>query len=271
MRTSILGEAQRTEIIKSIKSLIQALSSPEVAIDERHAPKLYARFLETLLEEQIGGRDEPMPQSDSQSGTPAESQPTTSGGEQSSTETDSKTHKPRSDTPVNADSEGPQTPSISLEYAPIGGEPHVQVLQDATGRTPSTENYHTLLNPLSNFTPQYGHDERFSTTSSTVGGQGDDGETSTQHGGNERPGHEGIGGQLGQDEMLASMRLLSNPQFFNHMMMPPYNPARWGENAMAMDATYPLAGPETQNDQQRYSNNGQMSGSDMYRPHHPSQ
>jgi hypothetical protein len=27
--------------------------------------------------------------------------------------------------------------------------------------------------------------------------------------------------------MLASMHLLSNPQFFNHMMMPPYNPMNW--------------------------------------------
>jgi len=38
-----------TEIFDLIGRLIQTFSSPEIAIDDRHTPKLYARFLAGLL------------------------------------------------------------------------------------------------------------------------------------------------------------------------------------------------------------------------------
>ncbi|EMD31564.1 hypothetical protein CERSUDRAFT_119609 [Gelatoporia subvermispora B] len=44
----ITGE-QKTEIFDIIGQLIQTLNSPDIAIDERHTPKLHARFLTTLL------------------------------------------------------------------------------------------------------------------------------------------------------------------------------------------------------------------------------
>ncbi|KAF8659280.1 hypothetical protein AX16_001855 [Volvariella volvacea WC 439] len=46
---SLLPKEQELEIFDLIGRLIQTLSSPEIAIDDRHTPKLYARFLAGLL------------------------------------------------------------------------------------------------------------------------------------------------------------------------------------------------------------------------------
>lgn len=47
--SSLLSKEQETEVFDLIGRLIQTLSSPEIAIDDRHTPKLYARFLAGLL------------------------------------------------------------------------------------------------------------------------------------------------------------------------------------------------------------------------------
>ncbi|KAG6852892.1 hypothetical protein C0991_008342 [Blastosporella zonata] len=47
--SSLLSKDQETAIFDLIGRLIQTLSSPEIAIDDRHTPKLYARFLAGLL------------------------------------------------------------------------------------------------------------------------------------------------------------------------------------------------------------------------------
>ncbi|KAG6896899.1 hypothetical protein C0992_005371 [Termitomyces sp. T32_za158] len=47
--SSLLLKEQETEVFDLIGRLIQTLSSPEIAIDDRHTPKLYARFLAGLL------------------------------------------------------------------------------------------------------------------------------------------------------------------------------------------------------------------------------
>lgn len=57
---------QETEIFDLISQLIQTLSSPDIAIDDRHTPKLYARFLTGLLSRHRGdgataGRLHPQP------------------------------------------------------------------------------------------------------------------------------------------------------------------------------------------------------------------
>jgi hypothetical protein len=47
--SSFLAKTQETEVLDLIGCLIQTLSSPRIAIDDRHTPKLYARFLAGLL------------------------------------------------------------------------------------------------------------------------------------------------------------------------------------------------------------------------------
>jgi hypothetical protein len=44
-----LTKGQENNIFDLIGRLIQTLSSPKIAIDDRHTPKLYARFLAGLL------------------------------------------------------------------------------------------------------------------------------------------------------------------------------------------------------------------------------
>lgn len=46
---SYLQLAQREEIQNLVRAIIDLLSDPEVVVDERHSPKLWARFLDGLL------------------------------------------------------------------------------------------------------------------------------------------------------------------------------------------------------------------------------
>ena len=187
LRADVLDETRREEVISLISRLNEALVSPEVAIDDKHTPKLYGRFLHSLLNKQIGEEAEPMY-------TESPSTVDTSGN--------SSTSGPRSFTTYDAESSRDLNPSISVEYAPLGGEPHVELLHGADGSAPSS------YQPLS-------HYDQFSTTSSTIG---DGHETATQHSGDHALQH---------DEMLPTMHILSNPQFYDHMLMPPFNPPQW--------------------------------------------
>jgi hypothetical protein len=47
--SNLLNKEQENEIFDLIGRLIQTFSSPEIAIDDRHTPRLYARFLAGLL------------------------------------------------------------------------------------------------------------------------------------------------------------------------------------------------------------------------------
>jgi len=47
--SSFLLKEQENEIFELIGRLIHTLSSPKIAIDDRHTPKLYARFLASLV------------------------------------------------------------------------------------------------------------------------------------------------------------------------------------------------------------------------------
>ena len=54
----LLDTAEREQIVGLIQKLIDTLSSREVAIDERHTPKLYARFLNGLLSRQLPTKEQ---------------------------------------------------------------------------------------------------------------------------------------------------------------------------------------------------------------------
>ena len=62
---------QENNVFDLIGRLIQTLSSPKIAIDDRHTPKLYARFLAGLLSRHrrdggAVGRSQPVPPSQNQ-------------------------------------------------------------------------------------------------------------------------------------------------------------------------------------------------------------
>jgi hypothetical protein len=56
-----LSQETRTEIRALVQSVIDLLGSPAVAIDERHGPKLYSRFLEKLLAKPMAKLDPTSP------------------------------------------------------------------------------------------------------------------------------------------------------------------------------------------------------------------
>lgn len=65
-----MTQGQENDIFDLIGRLIQTLSSPKIAIDDRHTPKLYARFLAGLLSRHRRdgasvGRLQPIPPSQS--------------------------------------------------------------------------------------------------------------------------------------------------------------------------------------------------------------
>lgn len=66
-----------SEIYRVIERLISTLGSPQIAIDERHTPKLYSRFLASLLakHKRDGAAHGRMPQQ----GPPTQQMPTNSG------------------------------------------------------------------------------------------------------------------------------------------------------------------------------------------------
>jgi hypothetical protein len=45
----LISQSQETELLALVGRLIQTLSNPSIAIDDRHTPKVYARFLAGLL------------------------------------------------------------------------------------------------------------------------------------------------------------------------------------------------------------------------------
>jgi len=64
--SSFLTKGQENDVFDLIGRLIQTLSSPKIAIDDRHTPKLYARFLAGLLSRHrrdgtTVGRSQPVP------------------------------------------------------------------------------------------------------------------------------------------------------------------------------------------------------------------
>ncbi|KZT01948.1 uncharacterized protein LAESUDRAFT_730644, partial [Laetiporus sulphureus 93-53] len=68
---NLISQEQETEIFDLIRRLIEALKSPEIAIDDRHTPKLHARFLAGLLtkirrDTATSGRLQPQPPPSSQ-------------------------------------------------------------------------------------------------------------------------------------------------------------------------------------------------------------
>ena len=52
----LLDQNQREKIIRDVSGLIDVLSSKDVALDERHTPALYSRFLSSLLAKHTLGR-----------------------------------------------------------------------------------------------------------------------------------------------------------------------------------------------------------------------
>jgi hypothetical protein len=172
-----------TEIFDLIGRLIQTFSSPEIAIDDRHTPKLYARFLAGLLARSrkdgaTVGRLHPQPPPQSEIAHAA------SGGYTS--HMSASANPSFSVTPAEGDRRGGHE----------GGFTH-------TAFNPAIEKVDT---------PIYRPEATY-----TLG-------TPIEFGGSGDMGSLGLGSTnlFSDEEMLATMQALKNPQWWSTMMMPGY-------------------------------------------------
>ena len=171
-----------TEIFDLIGRLIQTFSSPEIAIDDRHTPKLYARFLAGLLSRNrkdgaTVGRLHPQPPPQSESAHAA------SGGY--------TTHVPNA-----------SNPSFSVTPPEGGGQGgHDHGFTHAAFNQTNEKADTPIYRPEATYTLGSGPIE--------FGGSGDVGTLAL-----------GSSSGFSDEEMLATMQALKNPQWWSTMMMP---------------------------------------------------
>ena len=181
----LVGEDDKTKIFDLIGRLIQTLSSPEVAIDNKHTPKLHAKFLAGLLTKHHQDSNQsqfsqtPLPPSKQPAGgNPAsyEGQP-----QPSSTSTQYLSHGPGT------------TQSTSMQQ---GGFDNVSYVSD-----PNLSSQPNIS--FAHHTTQY----QLQTSDGVAAAQ--DSVVSAMAG-------------LSEEEMLATLRAIGNPNWWSNVMMPGY-------------------------------------------------
>jgi hypothetical protein len=207
--STLMTKELETEIFDLIGRLIQTFSSPEIAIDDRHTPKLYARFLAGLLSRNrkdgaTVGRLHPQPPPQSEIAHAA------SGGYASHIPT--STNPSFSVTPAEGDGQGGHD----------GGFTH-------SAFNPAIEKADTpIYRPEATYTLGSGPIE--------FGGSGDIGPLAL---GSSTNG-------FSDEEMLATMQALKNPQWWSTMMMPGFS---WPQDNPMMNC------PQSSNVDSIYSQN----------------
>ncbi|KZT73649.1 hypothetical protein DAEQUDRAFT_721712 [Daedalea quercina L-15889] len=114
-----LSSEQRVEIKDLVQRVIDLLGSPEVAIDDRHGPKLYARFLQGLLSTPMARIDH-SPSSLRRDATASRRFKTTSSTASSPSHPGTSTRQSLSPTPGSTSAQSspkPHTPSPALPSA----------------------------------------------------------------------------------------------------------------------------------------------------------
>ena len=208
----LLDEEQRQRVIELIEGLIATLRSKQVAVDDRHAPMLYSRFLSTLLATHKVVEEEPHPHLNGQKGAP----PTT-----------------RQRAPAAVDAV-PPSPSIEIvPPQPDRGDTSMQNYDNDLGDfdptphplSPQQQQQQPQFQEPHVQDPTYGMLNAF--PSATFESSNLSAATSTVH-----PESTVHGSQFddsmpvaADDFMLAPMYAINNPGFWDHGMMPGFS---WG-------------------------------------------
>jgi len=187
--SSFLTKGQENDIFDLIGRLIQTLSSPKIAIDDRHTPKLYARFLAGLLSRHrrdgaTMGRLQPVPPTLQPVSPTQQSLP------------ESGTTGQSNSSPMSS-----FAPSSSV---PEGGEQSQDFSQPSLCQLPMDSPMYILdggaTSPFTNGASQFG-----STFDWTYGAN-----------------------TFSDEEMLATMQAIKNPNWWSNMMMPGFS---WPEGS----------------------------------------
>jgi hypothetical protein len=184
--SNLLSKQQEGEIFTLIGKLIQTLSSPEIAIDDRHTPRLYARFLAGLLTKHrrdgatVGRQHPPPPPQNRLSG---------------SSQAENSSLNPSKPAGSRSQSQGPGSSSQSqqqpareggyTQVLPVYSEPDApQVYQQHAEVSQAYSSPNTCPMEL------YTSDDL------------------------------GLFNNISEEDMLATMRALENPAWWQNMMMP---------------------------------------------------
>ncbi|KAJ4490612.1 putative fungal-specific transcription factor [Lentinula aciculospora] len=194
-QNSLLKE-EENDIFNLIGRLIQTLSSPAIAIDDRHTPKLYARFLAGLLSKHrrdgaTVGRLQAQPMSTHQMHTISQhSFGDASNANASSMSTFSVAQLPNSHLGMHDNGQAQQRSSPTSYVPPDNFMIH-----------------HTQNSPT---TPMYRPEVTYAAGAGAI-----------QFGDSNMLGLDG--NAVGEEEMLATMQALKNPAWWQNMMMPGFS------------------------------------------------
>ena len=202
----LLTKEQEAEIFDLIARLIHLLSGAEIAIDDRHTPNLYARFLAGLLSKHrrdgvTVGRLHPQPPS-ADTGGPHHDYPH-SGGPSSTTSTNFSftSSQGQSSGQGNSGMEGGHYHPNSFALNMAGGNPQ-QISLDQQQQQKSG-------------TPIYRADATF--------GLGPNGESFPMALGDSMDVAPYGSPEFADEDLLATMKALRNPEWWNNMMMPGFS------------------------------------------------
>ena len=215
----LLDQEQRQRVIELIERLIETLRSKQVAVDDRHAPMLYSRFLSNLLARHKVVEEEPQPHPNGQKATAA---PTT--GQRAPAVAEEVPPSPsieivppqpdRRDADMQHFDNGlgvfdpTPNPLSHHQQQQQQQQQHQQQLQEAHVHDPT-------FNMLNAFPPAAFESSNLSAATSTVHPE------STIHGSQ----CDDAMPIAADDFMLAPMYAVDNPSFWDHGMMPGFS---WG-------------------------------------------
>jgi hypothetical protein len=196
----LMMKQQENEVFELIGRLIQTLSSPEIAIDDRHTPRLYARFLAGLLLKY---------RRDGTAGVQAQPQ-----------------HPPSNSLGINVDYLGQSQPagsahppSFSAAPPPSQPSPPQPGMQRGGGAATAYESQQSVFKakPEPIYRPEASSVLGTGTLDFTAGDTGTGNAASVAE---DSPFELDMDLRGLDEEMLATMQTLKNPSFWENMMMP---------------------------------------------------
>jgi len=207
----LLDEEQCQRVIELIERLIETLRSKQVAVDERHAPMLYSRFLSNLLAKHRVVEEEPQPHLNGQRATPATT------GQQAPTRAEGVPASPSIEiVPPQPDRGDGNMQGFDNDFGAFDPTPNPlshQQQQQQQPQAPQVQDQ--TFSALGTFPPSSFDSSNLSAATSTVHPE------STVHGSQ----YDDSMAIPADDFMLAPMYAVDNPGFWDHGMMPGFS---WG-------------------------------------------
>jgi hypothetical protein len=213
----LLDEEQHQRVIELIERLIETLRSKQVAVDDRHAPMLYSRFLSNLLAKHKVAKEEPQPHLNGEKAAPPTASSTTQRASAAAEVPASPSIEIVPPEPDEGDADMQNFDNVFDVFDPtprlIGHQQQQQQQQQQALHAAHVED--PTYNMLNAFHPTALDSSNRSAATSTAHPE------STVHGSQ----YDDAMPISADDFMLAPMYAVDNPGFWDHGMMPGFS---WG-------------------------------------------